>query len=50
MQVRDSIWSGWIRVPLEMFCRMAATFISRALRLVPISYLSASRTAGSGST
>ena len=48
--VRDSIWSGWMPVPVEVDCRMAALLRSLAARLPPISYLSASRLASSVST
>ncbi len=45
--VRDSIWSGWMEWPVEIDCRIAAAFSSRALRFAPTSYLSASSVAAS---
>ncbi len=48
--VRPSIWSGWMVAPVETDCRTAASLSSLAWRLLPTSYLSASRMAGSGST
>lgn len=50
--VRETIWSGWTdETPRAAFCiRVAIAFASCAARVVPISNLSASSWAGSGST
>ena len=47
---RSRIWSGWIETPVEVDCRIWAALSCWAERLEPTSYLSASRTAASGST